>query len=120
MLDLRNNITIQELFSSTTYKTRMYDKCIYCNSDVENDYYVLNDGYVCQAYRCNCECAKEELKVKENLYYRLFELQKNIDKEQMLKNMHDMEVEKLDKKYEDLLEHRENLDKLFLIDKCIN
>lgn len=77
-LNLRNQIDIETLLSSTTYKTNFFDRCIYCHKDVESDYFQYNEEWY-QPNRCNCEKAKEELKLKETLLNELTNLQKDID-----------------------------------------
>lgn len=78
-LFLRNVIDLESLFSSTTYKTNFYDKCIYCHKNVENDYFEYEKEYVGQPYRCNCENAKKELEEKEKLFRSISKLQENVD-----------------------------------------
>lgn len=78
LLGLRNDIDINNLLSSRTYKTDFFDKCVYCNKDVENDYYEYKDEWY-QPFRCNCEKALEELSEKELFLNKIEELNKSID-----------------------------------------
>jgi hypothetical protein len=79
ILRLRNNIDIQQLLSSTTYKTDFFDKCIYCHKSVENDYYQYKGKLIGMPYRCDCSGAELELKAKEVLLEKLISLQKSVD-----------------------------------------
>lgn len=101
----RNNIDIEQLFSSTTYKTNSFDRCIYCHKDVENDYYRYNGEFIGQPYRCNCENAKKELEAKESLFKTLMELQKSVDVEKINSETKEAIEKRIDKAFKENKPH---------------
>lgn len=101
MLRVRNKIDKETLFSSTTYKTTFFDKCIYCHADVENDYYEHEGEYIGQPFRCDCEKAKEELKAKEHLYTTLKELEKDVDVNKINKTTKEALISEIERAYEE-------------------
>lgn len=70
-------------FSSTTYKTDYFDRCVYCHSNVENDYFEYNEEIIGMPYRCNCDEAVKELKIKEEFFENIIQLQKDIDSDRI-------------------------------------
>lgn len=101
MLRVRNKIDKEMLFSSTTYKTQFFDKCIYCHADVENDYYEYEGEYVGQPFRCDCDKAKEELKAKEDLYKTLKKLEKDVDVKKINKITKEALISEIERAYEE-------------------
>jgi hypothetical protein len=110
ILRLRNTIHTEQLFSSTTYKTNSFDRCIYCHKNVENDYYEYKGELVGMPYRCSCNKAKEELKAKEFLLETLVKLRRDVDIETINKTTKEALIEEIDRAYreksEDILKYR--------------
>jgi hypothetical protein len=104
LLNIENSISLEQLLSSRTYKTRGFNECVYCGKSVESDYYEYEQGEFCQPYRCDCTYAKEELVAKERLYERLIELDACIDKEEVNKKSKDYEIYIVNRKYEEEIE----------------
>lgn len=101
IIDTENLVSVEQMLSSTTYPTGYFNKCVYCNKDVENDYFEYNSEFY-QPYRCNCEKAKEELKLKEEILSKCRDLEKlneNIDSDYVNKQYFEMELRDLKDKY---------------------
>lgn len=79
ILGKRYDIPNEYFFSSTTYKTDYFDRCVYCHENVENDYFEYNGELMGMPYRCSCEEALKEIKIKEDFFNNIVQLQKNID-----------------------------------------
>lgn len=79
VLGERYIVPSEYFFSSTTYKTECFDRCVYCHSNVENDYFKYNGEFVGMPYRCNCEEALKELKLKEEFYVDMHRLHSSLD-----------------------------------------
>ena len=97
-------LDVENLLSSNTYETEYYNKCIYCDAEVENEYYEY-DGEWYQPHRCNCDGAKKELDIKENILrasLKLNDLNEYIDVDRYLKNKYEAEMNILNNKFEDL------------------
>lgn len=79
ILGKRYVVPDEYFFSSSTYKTGYFDRCIYCHSDVENDYFEYNGEIVGMPYRCNCEDAVREIKIKEAFFDSMASLYESVD-----------------------------------------
>lgn len=82
VLHLRSQADILSLLSSTTYRTEIYDKCIYCHEYVDGDQFEYDENHY-MPHRCSCDKAKEELKAKETLLNELKRLQESIDTDKL-------------------------------------
>lgn len=101
IIKCRNKIDAEQLFSSTTYQTELFDKCVYCHSDVENDFYEYNGEYVGQPYRCDCDKAKEELRAKEELFNAIRHLESFIDENRVNKTTKEYLISEINRTYEE-------------------
>lgn len=79
IIRVRNVIDLEKLFSSTTYPTEEFDRCVYCHKYVENDFFEYNGECIGQPYRCTCDNAIQELTAKEELFKTLKQLEEHID-----------------------------------------
>lgn len=79
ILGKRYTIPSEYFFSSTTYKTGYFDRCVYCHKNVENDFFEYNGEYFGSPYRCNCKDAINELEIKEKFFNDISNLYKEID-----------------------------------------
>lgn len=95
-------VSLNSMLSSTTYPVYgSFNRCVYCDKDVENDYFEYEHNFY-QSYRCNCKKAKQELLIKEEAMHKLKELEslnKFIDTDKINKCLYNQEMEKLKKEY---------------------
>ena len=78
------NVNLEDLLSSRTYKnTYGFNKCIYCDKEVESDCYhvfsYLGQSQWVSPTRCDCDEAKKELAYKKELIIKLSELDNELD-----------------------------------------
>lgn len=110
IIKCRNRINNEILFSSTTYQSEFFDKCVYCHKDVENDFFEYEGEFIGQPYRCDCEHALDELKAKEQLYLSIKSLEANIDVELVNNKQREFLIGEINRAYEE--EHPTILDYL--------
>lgn len=79
ILGKRYDVEKEYFFSSTTYKTEYFDRCVYCHKNVENDYFEFDGEVIGMPYRCNCKDAVAELKLKEEFFESMSLLQRDVD-----------------------------------------
>lgn len=101
IIGVRNKIDSEKLFSSTTYPTEAFDRCVYCHNYVENDFFEYNGEYIGQPYRCNCDNAIEELKSKEELFKTLIQLEEHVDKDRVNEATKEYLISEVNRAYEE-------------------
>ena len=101
-INMGSIVSIEGMLSSTTYPVYgSFNHCVYCDSDVENDYMEYNYNFY-QPLRCCCEKAKEELKIKLEVIRKFEELDKLnefIDADSINKYLYTQEVDRLKEEY---------------------
>lgn len=103
LLGLRADIEINDLLSSTTYKTDRFDHCIYCHNEIENDYYDYKGEWY-QPYRCKCENAIKELEIKETMLEEVLKLREGVDFKRINDETKQGRIKKIEKMYKQIEE----------------
>jgi hypothetical protein len=102
VIEIENLVDIDDMLSSTTYRTDFFNRCVYCHEYVENDYYEYNNDFY-QPYRCNCENAKKELALKLEILVKfqgLILMNECIDVDKVRQRMFEYQLELLKEEFE--------------------
>jgi len=75
-VDVSNMVSIEEMLSSSTYYiAHYYNHCVYCHQAVNNNKEVIWNEISYVPYRCSCNNAQHEITLKENVLYKLKEIE---------------------------------------------
>jgi len=97
-------IYVEQMLSSSTYYASLYNRCIYCHDEVENDETVKWEGNTYHPYRCDCERAQHELFLKGKILYDLKELERLNDSadDVTIRNAIDTDEAAMEKEYQNM------------------
>ena len=101
LIKCKNRIDVEQLFSSTVYNVGYFDLCVYCHKEVEKEYFEYEGESIGQPYRCDCDRAKDELRVKEDLFKSMKKLDAFIDEDKINKSTKEYLISEINRAYEE-------------------